>query len=126
MPICAGRSVRIRDARMGTHLWFVVTDPDPVTNKVVIVMLVSERAHTERTLRLHPGDHAFIQHASAVDFGTAKYAPVSKLETALSNNRASFDMDMSPTLLKRVLAGMVESSHTPHDIVDYINALIKR
>ena len=75
----AGRSLLVRDIRMGTHLWFVVTDPDPTTSLVVMVALVTERAHTEKTVRLNVGDHPFIQPASNVDFGSATYAPASKL-----------------------------------------------
>lgn len=119
----AGRSLRIRDARMGTHLWFVLTDPDPATRQVVIVMLVSERAHTDRTVRLDVGDHPFIRHASAVDFGTARYAPVSKLEAALAKNVASLDADMSDSLLTRLRQGLLRSSHTPNDIVNHCRPL---
>jgi hypothetical protein len=91
--IRAGRSLRIRDARTKTHLWFVLTDPDPAT-KVVLTMLVSEKAHTERTVQLVPGDHPFVRHESCVDFGTATYAPVSKLESAI----ARMPLHWTPTL----------------------------
>src|SRR5215208_2860748 len=108
---------------MGTHLWFVLTDPDPETGKVVMVVLVSERPHTERTVRLDVGDHHLIRHASAVDFGTARYAPAAKLEAALGRNLAAPDADMSASLLEMVRAGLLRSSHTPHDIVDYCRRL---
>lgn len=39
----------------GKHLWFVLPDPDPVTKKVVIVMLVTARRPTDKTLVLNPG-----------------------------------------------------------------------
>ena len=46
---------------MGEHLVFVLTDPDPVTNLVVVVTLVSEKSHTDKTVCLGPGDHPFIR-----------------------------------------------------------------
>ena len=104
---------------MGMHLWFVLTDPDPETRLVVLVALVTERAHTERTVRLDVGDHAFIKHASNVDFGSAKYAPAAKLEAALAAQRATLGEDMSASLLARVRNGIVASSHTPNEIVAY-------
>lgn len=122
----AGRALRIRDARMGTHLWFVLTDPEPTTGRVVLVMLVSERAHTERTVRLAVGDHPFVRHDSAVDFGTARYAPAAKLDAALARNAASLDADLSAALLKRVRAGLLASSHTPHDVVSHCRPLFER
>lgn len=96
----------IRDRKMGVHLWFVLTDPDPQTGLVIMVALVTERAHTERTVRLDVGDHPFVQHPSNVDFGTATYAPSSKLQEKLSSNQATLDGDMSHTLLTRVRAGL--------------------
>ena len=66
----AGRALLIRDAAMGTHLWFVVTNPDP--HAMVLVMLVSLKPHTDRTLVLDQGDHPFVDHPSSVDFGTLR------------------------------------------------------
>jgi hypothetical protein len=55
-PLYAGRALVLRDARMGTHLWFVLTDPDPDRNSMVLVMLVTVKPHTDRTLHLDVGD----------------------------------------------------------------------
>jgi hypothetical protein len=115
----AGRALRIRDAKMGAHLWFVLTDPDPETRKVVLVMLVTERAHTDRTVRLEVGDHPFVRHPSNVDYGTARYAPAGRLADALASGRATEDTDMSAPLLARVRAGLLASGHTPNDVADY-------
>jgi hypothetical protein len=114
--IGAGRTFLLRDRRMGTHLWLVLTDPDP-QSKVVTVVLVTERAHTERTVRLDVGDHPFVRHPTNVDFGAATYFPVAKLERAVATGRASLDADLSVDLLARVRRGLIESSHTPNDIV---------
>jgi len=113
----AGRALLLRDARMGTHLWFVLTDPDP--DRMVLVMLVTERAHTDRTLRLVVGDHPFIRHPSAVDFGTATYFPAARLEEALSSGRATLAADMSPELLAQVQTGLLTSARTPNAIAAY-------
>lgn len=119
----AGRALLVRDARMGTHLWFVLTDPDPERDWLVLVMLVTVKEHTDRTLHLDVGDHPFVRHPSAVDFGTAKYAPAAKLEDALSSGRAMLAEDMSAALLARVRAGLMVSGRTPNDIAEYCRAL---
>lgn len=119
--IRAGRALRIRDVRMGWHLFFVVTDPDPTT-KVVTVMLVTERTHTDRTCTLDVGDHPFVRHRSSVDYGTARFAPVRKLEEAVARTRASFDVDMTDELLRRVREGLLLSGRTPNDVTDHVRA----
>jgi hypothetical protein len=81
-------------------------------------MLVSEKPHTERTVSLEPGDHPFVQRTSNVDFGTARYIPVSKLEDALRSGEAALKEDMSMNLLLRVQHGLLASTHTPHDVVE--------
>lgn len=115
----AGRALRIRDTKLGAHLWFILTDPDPETRKVVLVMLVTERAHTDRTVRLDVGDHPFVRHASNVDYGTARYAPVGKLDAALAGGRATLDADLSAPLLARIRRGLLDSGRTPNDVAEY-------
>jgi hypothetical protein len=110
---------------MGTHLWFVLTDPDPDRDWMVLVMLVSERPHTDRTLRLVVGDHPFVRHPSSVDFGTATYAPAGKLEDALSSGRATLAEDMSADLLARVRAGLLTSARTPNDVATYCRGIFQ-
>lgn len=117
--IRAGRAVVVRDRRMGTHLWFVLTDPDPLTGLVVMVALVTERPHTEKTVRLDAGDHSFVRHASNVDFGTARFAPSSKLSERLGRGVATLDADMSAGLLEQVCRGLLASSHTINEIAAY-------
>jgi hypothetical protein len=122
-PLYAGRALILRDARIGTHLWFVLTDPDPDRNSMVLVMLVTVKPHTDRTLHLVVGDHPFVRHESAVDFGTATYVPSVKLQDALVSGRATLAADMSADLLARVRAGLLASARTPNDIVDHCQAL---
>jgi hypothetical protein len=108
---------------MGTHLWFVLTDRNPDRNSMVLVMLVTVKMHTDRTLHLHVGDHPFVRHESAVDFGTATYVPAEKLQEALASGRATLAADMSADLLARVRAGLLASARTPNDVADHCRAL---
>lgn len=99
--IRAGRAIMVRDRRMGTHLWFVLTDPDPSTRLVVMVPLVTERSHTEKMVRLGVGDHPFILHASNIDYGGATFAPSSRSSTKRSRNTLRW---FSPTCRKACFA----------------------
>ena|SRR2546426_3108540 len=101
------------------HLWLILTDPDPETDQVVAVMVVSRRPHTDKTLTLLPGDHPFIAHESSVDYGGVKRLQTARLKAALKNGRGEVKEDVNKDLLRRVRAGLLASSRTPHHMVDY-------
>jgi hypothetical protein len=117
--VAAGRSFVLLDRKMGEHLWFTLTDPDPATGLVVIVALVSEKSHTERTVGLGPGDHPFVRWASNVDYGTATFKPANRINEFFASGRAKPNADMSGSLLARVRQGVLASSHTPNAVADY-------
>lgn len=114
----AGRAV-IQVGPDGKHLWFVLTDPDAITKKVVIVMLVTARPHTDKTVVLPPGAHPFIAHESNVNYGSADFVPLSRITARLASGAAKLQPDMSPKLLKKVRRGLLYSPRTPNYIKDY-------
>lgn len=114
----AGRAFTLTGHAAGPpHLWFVLTDPDP--SKVVAVRVVTTRPHTDKTVVLAPGDHLFIRHESSVDYGSATFLVVRKLESAFKTGRCHLQPDMSASLLGRVRQGLFASSRTTHAIVRY-------
>lgn len=116
---CAGRAVLLVGGAVGKpHLWFVLTDPDPSTDQVLWVMMVSAKPHTDDTVVIVAGDHPFVQWESNVDYGSARFVPVSKLASASAQGRLRLQQDMSPGLLARVRAGLLASSRTIHEIKD--------
>lgn len=120
----AGRSFLLVGGEIGKpHLWFVLTDPDPVTKQVVRVMMVSAQPHTDNTVVIVVGDHPWVEWESNVDYGTARFVPVSKLEAAVAQGRLRLKEDMSAELLGRVRAGLLVSSRTIHAIKDQCRSL---
>jgi hypothetical protein len=109
---------------MGAHLFIVLTEPDSMSGRVVVVPIVTERAHTDKTVRLDHGDHPFIKHPSNVDFGAARYAFVAKLAEAIARGEASLDDDVAETLLMRMQRGLLESSHTINEIAAYVRSVL--
>lgn len=101
-----------------SHLWIVLTDPDPSDDKVVAVMVVSEKPHTDKTVTLNVGDHPFFQHASNVDYGTARLFPRVNLETQI-NARGKLRQDVSRALLENTRAGVFASSRCPNYVKEY-------
>jgi hypothetical protein len=117
--IRAGRSFTVPGPGPNqAHLWIVLTDPGPSDDKVIAVMVVSEKPHTDKTVTLNISDHPFFQHASNIDYGTARHFPRVKLENRI-NAKGKLRQDVSPPLLARARAGIFSSSRCPNYIKEY-------
>ncbi len=117
--IRAGRSFTVPGPGPNqSHLWIVLTDPDPSDDKIVAAMVVSEKPHTDKTVTLNVGDHPFFQHASNIDYGSAKHFPRVKLENLITT-KGKLRQDVSPTLLAEARAGIFSSSRCPNYIKEY-------
>ena len=81
-------------------------------------MVVSEKPHTDKTVTLNVGDHPFFQHASNIDYGSAKHFPRVKLENLITT-KGKLRQDVSPTLLAEARAGIFSSSRCPNYIKEY-------
>jgi hypothetical protein len=100
------------------HLWIVLTDPDSTDDKIVAVMVVSEKPHTDKTVTLNIGDHPFFKHTSNIDYGTAKHFPRVKLEKQI-NATGKLREDISLPILEKARAGVLGSSRCPNYIKEY-------
>lgn len=120
MPVLrAGQAILWAGAGADRHLWLVLTDPDPETAQVVMVMVVTQRQHTDKTVTLASGDHPFIRHDSNIDYGSARPFPSAKIQAALKSGAAKIQPEMTPELLEKVCAGVLLSSRTIHAVSDY-------
>jgi hypothetical protein len=50
------------------HLWFIITDPDPVNHLCATVSLTTLKANKDQSVVLGPLDHSFINRASVVHY----------------------------------------------------------
>lgn len=108
------------------HLFAILTDPDPKTGLVVVVMIVTARDHTEKTVTLVAGDHPFIRHDTNVNYGSAVFVPSAKLETALAQGSGKLQPDFSKTALATIRDGLLASSYAPRQVSDYCRVLFGR
>lgn len=106
-----------------SHLRFVLTDCDPATGRCVIVMVVSAKSYTDKTVVLRAGDHPFIEHESHVSYGDARYFTEQQLKKAQRLGQLVMQPDMSLQLLTRVRLGLLTSSRTIHEIKDFCRRL---
>jgi len=119
--VAAGRTFFSRSGppHPTSHLWIVLTDPDPTTTHVVIVMIVTARDHTDKTVTLPAGCHPFINRDSNVAYSTADIILAKKLESALKNGRCTLDADLNGKPFDEARAGLRVSSRTPNYVVEH-------
>jgi len=101
------------------HLWVVLTEPDPITKKIAVVMVVTEKKTTDKTVTLDLGDHQFIARKSNVDYGGAHLYDVQRLEAAIVADDQALRENLKPKLLEKVRKGLYDSTHTPDWMKDY-------
>ena len=104
------------------HLWIVLTDPDPKTEKVVAVMVVSQKTTTDKTVTLNVGDHPFIDHESNLDYGGATLFDVERLEHEIRTVDRALREDLPTELFEAVRKGVFISSRTIHWMKEYCAA----
>jgi hypothetical protein len=123
--IAAGRVVLLTVPQVaGSHLWFILTDPDPAfSDRVVAVMLVTPKPHTDKTITLLPGDHPFITHESNVDYGGATFVSSVRLSTAIRNGKGVIQADAPAKLLRTLRAGLLTSPRVVNEVAEYCRAL---
>ncbi len=102
----------------GMHLWIALTDPDPEDAKIVLIMVVTERPYTDKTLRLVPGTHPFIRHDSNLDYGGAKPFPSGRVATALADGSAKIQPPISAQTLGEIREALLRSTRTIHYVRD--------
>jgi hypothetical protein len=107
-------------ARAIEHLWVIVTDVDPTTNKAVCVNVTTLQSHSDKTCVLKPGDHRFIKHDSVIKFSDAREMDVALVEQALRAQTTQFVCEAhdpcETELLIRIQQGLIDSKQTPKGI----------
>jgi hypothetical protein len=93
------------------HLWILVTDPHPESQKAVIVNVTTLRSYSDQTVILRKGEHPYILHDSVVSYQDAQEFSVVKIQDQIDKGWPRCH-SCSHELLKRVQAGILASRFT--------------
>lgn len=99
------------------HLWIVLTPP--TDGEVVTVCLVTAHKRSERLVVLNQGDHPFVQHESVIAYRFSQIRSVGDIQELLRSGGAKVRHPVSPVLLKRIRAGLLDSDFTPNGVRAY-------
>jgi hypothetical protein len=99
------------------HLWVVISDPVAKPNDpVVIVSLVTYRPSIESTCLLHPGDHDFIRHKTAVYYRAVRMHRRGQLVGLARRGELDMREPMPPDVLDRIRVGAFASDNVRGEI----------
>jgi hypothetical protein len=125
--LSSGDTFLIPERTDGTeHLYVVLTDPEPGSNRAVCVNFTGKTVYSDTTLVLNVGDHPFITKETVVFYQRAKFLNLSAVEAALNAHTNGIvckphDPCDGP-LLERIRDGLLRSKLTPKDIKRYCEA----
>ena len=119
--VCAGSTILIID-RPKPHLWIVLTDPTPHPGHVLVVMVVTQKPHSDTTTVLRAGNHPFIKHDSCVNYSTARTMSVTSIERLLKDGDAQLKSPLAPQLLTVVRQGLITSDFTVNSIREHFRS----
>ncbi len=118
--LSAGDTYLAGDEDTPLHLHVVITTPS--AGEVAVVSITTRRTKSETLVTLVRGDHPFIQHDSVVAYAYAEISQVSNIENAIQTGKAKLREPVSPALLRRIRAGLMDSDRTPNQVRDYCKA----
>ena len=95
------------------HLWIIVSDIDPKTDKCVIVNLTTLGHLCDRTVILHFGEHPSITHDSIVRYQDAQIVTANAVDAAIRGKAAFLRSPCSQEMLEKVVKGIQDSPETP-------------
>lgn len=101
------------------HLW-IVAAVSKARSECLIVNLTTLRHNVDQTVILQPGDHPFINKASAVFYAGAKICAVASLDEVQRRGEAERREPLKADLLKLILDGFRASEHTAQKVLDWL------
>jgi len=107
-----------------SHLYFVLTEPDEVNGKVVVVVvnITGKTEHglgSDHTVILNVDDHPFITKPSVVVYRRAGFFDVNTLVRYINEEKSLSVDEVDDVVFQRIQKGVFESDLTPPEIVEY-------
>lgn len=105
------------------HLHVILTEPS-MADEVITVSISTRRRVSETLVCLQVGDHPWISRESVVSFHFAAIRTCASITTAIAAGKARQKQPTSPELVKRILAGLLDSDFTPPAVRAYYKGLL--
>jgi len=114
-----GTVIRLRASGFDTHLWFVVSNPDPETNRVLAFNLTDVKNYPSSRCILDVGEHPQITIRSAVRYFSPKIWDVETLQKLIKNDTFEQFQNASEEVIQKIISGAYEDD-TPDPCFKYL------
>ena len=104
------------------HLHVVLTSPS-MADEVITASISTRRRWSESLVCLQVGEHPWITAESVVAYRYAAIRTCSAITAAVADGKARTKEKASPELVKKILAGLVDSDFTPPAVRAYYKAI---
>jgi len=121
-PDARGRAFLVDDDDgFGKHLYIIISSQCP-KGRVLMVNITTAYNVPEQFSKcfIHPGEHPFIDHRSAIAYSRAKICSYSALEAGIRVGSILERDGISPELLKRIQDGAINNDDLPIECEEYI------
>ena len=102
--------------RLSGHLWVIVSDPFDSPEQVIITFLTTQKANSDTTVILSPGDHDFITHPTVVSYADAKIQRTEHILKRIEERDYEPRNSFSSEVTKEIQKGLIDSQFTPRYI----------
>jgi hypothetical protein len=106
------------------HLHVLLTSPS-LAGEVVTASISTRRTRSETLVCVHPGEHPFVRSESIVAYKFSAIRTCAAIESAVKNQTARPREKVSPELLKKIQAGLLDSDFTPPGVRAYFVAITR-
>lgn len=103
------------------HLFIVLTPPDGIPPKIVLVNISTRQARSDTTTIVLAGEHPFLTNQeSIIRYDQAEIVDANTLINAVNTkNEYCHRVDISDNLHERICNGLLQSDETPQEVIDY-------
>jgi len=100
-----------------SHLYVIVTDPQPPNDLIAFTNLVTHHPNNPDPVVLQRGDHPFVQSDTTLAFRRAEVQPVQPLLTAYRRNRINpHSPSFSPSVVEKIRQALIAHPSTPQRV----------
>jgi hypothetical protein len=114
-----GTVIKLRASGIETHLWFIISDPDPETNRVLAFSLTAVENYPTSRCILEIGEHPRIAIRSAVRYFSPKIWDAAIFQTRITDGTFEQFQNASETVIQKIISGAYEDD-TPEICFKYL------